>query len=105
MTFHSFFKYQVKLLVKSGSFSSDNGQTSRFSFFHRISNDKKFIAKYLDNVLTDSVLTSRTSRRLLDGKPSVNYFVRTVPSEKKCCMYNREGCHFVAMTTPMSLQP
>ena len=60
-----------------------------FPFFNRISNDKNFIPKYLDNVLTDSVLTSRTSRRLLDGKLSMNYFVRTVPSEKNCCMYNR----------------
>ena len=91
MTFHSFFKYQVKLRVKSGSFSSDNGQTSRFSFFYRISNDKNFIPKYLDNVLTDSVLTSRTSRRLLEEKLPVNYFVRTVPSEKGCCKYKGKG--------------
>ena len=92
MIFHSFFKYQVKLRVKSGSFSSDNGQTSRFFFFYRIFNDKNFIPKYLDNVLTDSVLTSRTSRRLLDRKPSVNYFVRTVPTEKNCCMYRVSFC-------------
>ena len=75
MTFHSFFKYQVKLLVKSGSFSSDNGQTSRFSFFYRISNDKNFIPKYLRNALTDSVLTSRTSRRLLEEKAPKNDFI------------------------------
>ena len=68
--------------VKSGSFSSDNGQTSRFSLFYCISYDKNFIPKYLDNGRTDSVLTSRTSRRLLDEKSPVNYFVRTVPSEK-----------------------
>ena len=35
--------YEVKLHVKSASFSTDNGQTSRFSFFYRISNDKNFI--------------------------------------------------------------
>ena len=68
--------------VKSASFSTDNGQTSRFSFFYRISNDKNFIPKYLDNALTDSVLTSRTSRRLLEEKAPVIDFRRTVPREK-----------------------
>ena len=41
----------MKLRVKSASFSSDNGQTSRFSFSYRISNNKNFIPKYLDNAL------------------------------------------------------
>ena len=68
----------MKLHVKSASFSTDNGQTSRFSFFYRISNDKNFIPKYLDNALTDSVLTSRTSRRLLEEKAPVNDFRRIV---------------------------
>ena len=49
-------------MVKSASFSTDNGQTSRFSFFYRIFNDKKFIPQYLDNALTDFALTLRTSR-------------------------------------------
>ena len=46
-----------------------------FPLFYRISNDKNFIPKYLDNALTDSVLTSRTSRRLLEEKAPVNDFV------------------------------
>ena len=41
----------MKLRVKSASFSSDNGQTSRFSLSYRISNNKNFIPKYLDNAL------------------------------------------------------
>ena len=41
----------MKLRVKIASFSSDNGQTSRFSFSYRISNNKNFIPKYLDNAL------------------------------------------------------
>ena len=36
---------------KSASFSTDNGQKSRFSFSYRISNNKNFIAKHLDNAL------------------------------------------------------
>ena len=57
--------------------------------FYRISNDKNFIPKYLRNPLTDSVLTSRTSRRLLEENAPVNDFGKTVPSEKCCCKYNR----------------
>ena len=69
----------MKLHVKSASFLSDNGQTSSFSFFQLlISNDKNFIPKYLDNAPTDSVLTSRTSRRLLEEKAPVNDFRRIV---------------------------
>ena len=41
----------MKLQVKSASFSTDNNQTSRFSFSYRISNNKNFIPKYLDNAL------------------------------------------------------
>ena len=37
--------------VKSASFSTDNGQKSRFSFSYRISNNKNFIPKYLDDAL------------------------------------------------------
>ena len=44
--------YEVKLYVKSASFSTDNGQTSRFSFCYRIFNGKNFIANYLDKALT-----------------------------------------------------
>ena len=45
-----------------------------FPFFYRISDDKNFIPKYSDNALTDSVLTSRTSRRLLEEKAPENDF-------------------------------
>ena len=37
--------------VKSASFCTDNGQTTRFSFSYRISNNKNVIPKYLDNAL------------------------------------------------------
>ena len=60
-----------------------------FPFFYRISSDKNFIPKYLDNALTYSVLTSRTSRRLLKKKAPVIDFGRTVPTEKYCCEHNR----------------
>ena len=80
---HVFLK-RLKLL--SGEITAKHQD---FPFFYCIYNDKNFIPKYLDNVLTDSVLTSRTSRRLSDEKAPVNYFVRTVPSEKNCCKYNR----------------
>ena len=73
--------------------------------FYSISNDINFVLKYRNNALTDSVLTSRTSSRLLEEKAPVNDFVRTVPGEKYCSKYNRQLHHFIAMTTPMSLQP
>ena len=73
--------------------------------FYSISNDINFVPKYLDNALTDSILTSRTSSRLLEEKAPVNDFVRTVPGEKYCSKYNRQLHHFIAMITPMSLQP
>ena len=86
MIFHPRFSkdwnyYEVKLHVKSASFSTDNGQTSRFSFFYRISNDENFIPKYLRNAVTDSVLTSRTSTQLLEENAPVNDF-GAVTSEK-----------------------
>ena len=71
----------MKLHVKSASFSTVNGQTSQFSFFFHIFDDKNFIPKYLDDALADSVLTSRTSRRLLEEKAPVNDFGRTILSE------------------------
>ena len=57
--------------------------------FSRTSKDENLIPRYLDNALTDSVLTSQTSRRLLQEKVPVNDFGRTVPSAKYCCKYNR----------------
>ena len=44
-------------------------------FFYCISNYKNFIPKYPDNALTESVLTSRTSRRLLEEKAPKNDFI------------------------------
>ena len=51
-----------------------------YPFFYRISNDKNFIPKYLDNALTDFA-----SRPLLEEKAPVNDFGRTVPSDEKYC--------------------
>ena len=48
----------MKLHVKSASFSTDNNQTSRFSFFYGISNDKNFIPKYLDNYDNSDVIAT-----------------------------------------------
>ena len=61
-------------MSKAHRFLQITAKTSRFSFVYRIFNDKNFIPKYLDNVLTDSVLTSRTSRRLLEEKVPKNDF-------------------------------
>ena len=46
----------MKLQDKRASFSTDNGQKSRFSFSYRISNNENFIAKYLDNALKGGTL-------------------------------------------------
>ena len=58
MIFHTRFLkdrnyYEVKLHVKSASFSTDNAQTTILSIFYCVSNHKNFIPKYLDNALTD----------------------------------------------------
>ena len=45
-----------------------------FPFFYCISNYKHLIPKYPYKALTDSVLTSRTSRRLLEEKVPKNDF-------------------------------
>ena len=45
-----------------------------FPFFNVFSDDKNFIPKYFDNALTDSVLPSRISRRLLEEKAPENDF-------------------------------
>ena len=76
-------------MVKSASFSTDNGQTSRFSFFYRINFlTIKFSSQNISITLalTDSALTSRTSRRpYWRKKAPVNDFARTVPGAKKYC--------------------
>ena len=42
---------------------------------HHLITHTNFIAKYPDNALTNSILTSRTSRRLLEEKTPVNDFI------------------------------
>ena len=68
-------------------------------------NDKNFIPKYPNNALIDFVLTSLTSRRLLEKKVPVNDFLGTVPSaEKYCCIKKkRQWRRFVAMTDDNSV--
>ena len=77
-------------MVKSASFSTDNGQTSRFSLFNRTI---KFSPQNISITLalTDSPLTSRTSMRpYWRKKAPVNDFVRTVPGAKNnCCKWWR----------------
>ena len=46
-----------------------------FPFFTVFFNYKNSIPKYPDNALTDSVLTLRTSRRLLEEKAPKNDFI------------------------------
>ena len=67
-------------MSKSASFFTDNSQTSRLSNFYRISNNKNFVPKYLDNALTDFAETSRTSKPPLEEKAPVNDFGRTLSS-------------------------
>ena len=52
-------------MSKAHRFLQITAKHQHFPFFYRISNDKNFIPKYLDNTVTDSVLTSSTSKRLL----------------------------------------
>ena len=59
-----------------------------FPFLYRILTIKTS-SQNIENALTDSVLTSRSSKRLLGEKAPVNDFVRTVPSERCCCKENR----------------
>ena len=70
--------FEVKLHVKSASFSTDNGQTSRFSFSYSISYDKNFTPKYLDNSLTYRLCLNFTNieATVLEKKAPVNDFVR-----------------------------
>ena len=73
-------------MVKSAYFSTDNGQTSRFSFFYRINFlTIKFSSQNISITLalTDSASTSLTSRQpYWRKKAPVNDFVRTVPGAK-----------------------
>ena len=62
--------------VKSASFCTDNGQTSRFSFSYRISNNKNFIPKYLDNALKVFLNFTNIKATVLEKNAPVNDFVR-----------------------------
>ena len=96
--------FEVKLHGKSASFSRENGQTSGFSFFTLF-----LTLKTLSQISGQRPYSFRFNftkiEALSEEKASVNDFGRTVPSEKYCCRYNRLWRHFVATTTPMSLQP
>ena len=64
--------------VRSASFSTDNGQTSRFSFSYSISYDKNFTPKYLDYALTYRFCLNFTNIEAteLEKKAPVKDFVR-----------------------------
>ena len=63
-------------MAKALRFLQITAKHQDFPCFTVFSNDKNFIPKYPDNALTDSFLTSRTSRRLLEEKaPAENYFI------------------------------
>ena len=62
--------------VKSASFCTDSGQTSRFSFSVRFSNNKNFIPKYLDNALKVSLNFTNIKATVLEKNAPVNDFVR-----------------------------
>ena len=65
----------MKLHVKRASFSTDwTAKHQDFPFFNLSLTINFFIPKYPDNAHTDSVLTSRTSRRLLEQKAPENDF-------------------------------
>ena len=74
----------MKLLVRSASFSTDNGQTSRFSFSYGISKDKNFIPKYLDNALTDLLKLHEHRGDIIGVKSSCERFCK-VPSAENYC--------------------
>ena len=71
-----------EIAFQTSSLSTDNGQTSMLSSFHRISTHPN-ISRYLDTAITDCAETSKTSGRLLEEKALVNDFGRTVPSAEK----------------------
>ena len=62
--------------VKSASSSTDNGQKSRFSYSYRISNNKNFIPKYLDNALEVLLKLHEHRGDRIGKKAPVNDFVR-----------------------------
>ena len=62
--------------VKSASFCTDSGQTSRFFFSYRISNNRNFIPKYLDNALKVFLNFTNIKATVLEKNAPVNDFVR-----------------------------
>ena len=72
----------MKLHVKSASFSTDNGHTSRFSFSYRIFNNKNFF----QNIST-----------VLEEKSSCERFCKVPRAENHCWSKIGNGGHFVAI--------
>ena len=71
--FHTLFKkdwnyYDVKMHVKSASFSTDNSRTSRLCIFYRIFNHKIFIS---DVIATLTILKMKVAKRRLIEKMSL----------------------------------
>ena len=74
----------MKLHVKSASFSTDNGQTSRFSFSYRISNDKTS-SQNISITLSHILLKLHEHRGVRVGvKSSCERFCK-VPSAENYC--------------------
>ena len=74
----------MKLQVKSASFSTDNGQKSRFSFSFRISNNKNFIPKYLDNALKVLLKLHEHRGNRIGEKSSCERFCKVPLAENHC---------------------
>ena len=70
--------------VKSASFCTDNGQTSRFSFSYRISNNKNFIPKYLDNALKVLLKLHEHRGDRIGEKSSCERFCKVPNAENYC---------------------
>ena len=88
----------MKLQVKSASFSTDNGQKSRFSFSYRISNNKNFIAKYLDNALKVLLKLHEHRGNRIGEKRSCERFCKVPVMESFRCYDNSDFIATLVMT-------
>ena len=70
--------------VKSASFFTDNGQTTRFSFSYRISNNKNVIPKYLDNALKVLFKLHEHQGDRIGEKCSCERFCKVPRAENHC---------------------
>ena len=70
--------------VKRASFCTDNGQTSRFSFSYRISNNKNVIPKYLDNALKVLFKLHEHQGERIGEKCSCERFCKVPRAENHC---------------------